>query len=167
MTSCCTENQWRVKFHAHAAIQTYELFGQGQYATRSTNEDQPMKSRHRRCSAFGQQNGTCMRVTVLPDLILYRTLITNTFKFKHTNVRAVGLAPTRHPLFHTFSKRRSTQSRHCQCSACIWWAWHYDHILHRTPMTPSNPSTHTTMQTYELFVQYKHDTRSIRATNED
>ena len=29
------------------------------------------------------------------------------------------------------------------CSACIWWAWHYDHILHRTPITPSNSSTHT------------------------
>jgi len=72
------------------AIQTYALFVHGQRDTRSihsTNKDQrrPVIAIVR--SVFGQQNGACMRVT-LPgmhyDLILHRTPITNTFKFKHT-----------------------------------------------------------------------------------
>ena len=33
----------------------------------------------------------------------------------NTNVRAVRARPTRHP-FHTFNKRRSTQSRHRHCN---------------------------------------------------
>ena len=39
-TALKTTDAFKVQEHTQAAIQTYELFVQGQYVTRSTNEDQ-------------------------------------------------------------------------------------------------------------------------------
>ena len=70
----------------HKAIQTYALVVHGQrnaHSIHSTNEDE----RRAVIAIVVQWNGTCMRVT-LPgmhyDRIPQRALLTNTFKFKHT-----------------------------------------------------------------------------------
>ena len=114
-----------------------------------------------------------MRVSVRPQsCILSQTSITTSgsFKYMHndTNVRAVHPCPTRNP-FHTFNKRRSTQSRHRQCSV---FGQHMmrvrlrPHTASNNNITTSNSCKHTAIQTtYALFVQGQHDTRSIDSTN--
>ena len=65
-------------------IQTYGLFVHDQ---RKTDKDQRRVVIAIVRSVFGQQNGACMKLA-LPrmnyNLMLFQKLISNTFKFKHT-----------------------------------------------------------------------------------
>ena len=50
--------------------------------------------------------------------------------------------PIRHPLFHTFSTWKSTQSRHCHRTAKERMSVNCDLILHQLLITQPNASTH-------------------------
>ena len=76
--------------NATKAMQTYGLFVHGQRDVRaihSATKDQRKAVIAIVRSVFGQQNGACMKLA-LPrmnyNLMLCQKLISNTFKFKHT-----------------------------------------------------------------------------------
>ena len=85
------------------------------------------------------------------NLILYRTLTTNTFKFKQTAIQTyfllVQIEPPRHHSIHSFNVCRVAIAIIAYLHNTL--GWDYGLILHWTPIIPpSNPISHTYTNTY-------------------